>query len=92
VFLLVNNAGISNVQGVSQREEYRQIFNTNLFDTIGSTRAFVPLLRESTEPAGKRVIFVSSSVGTFEYPDVTLAGSNYFLAKLYPTYRSSKSV
>ena len=54
---LVNNAAISNVQGVSAREEYKQLYNTNLFGTIGCTQAFVPLLRESTAPAGKRIIF-----------------------------------
>ena len=89
---LVNNAAISNVQGVSAREEYKQLYNTNLFGTIGCTQAFVPLLRESSVPAGKRIIFVSSTVATFAYAaDAKGAGGVYLPAKLYPIYRSSKS-
>jgi len=80
------------VPNVSPREEYKQIFDTNLFGTIACTQAFVPLLRHSTAPAGKRIIFVSSTVATFEYAaDAKVAGPNYLPAKLYPIYRSSKS-
>jgi NAD(P)-dependent dehydrogenase (short-subunit alcohol dehydrogenase family) len=63
--ILVNNAGIAGdmpqdfVSG--DMDNLRRIFDTNFFGTVQTTRAFLPLLRKSAQPA---IINVSSEVGS----------------------------
>ncbi|TKA32430.1 hypothetical protein B0A50_01536 [Salinomyces thailandicus] len=85
--ILIHNAGISNAPG-SLREQYAAIYQTNVFGPAAATEAFLPLLRASTLPGGKRIIFVSSSLSSL---NIALAPDSPFPAKMYPIYRSSKT-
>ncbi|KAH9838206.1 KR domain [Teratosphaeria destructans] len=87
--ILVHNAGISVARpDATLREEYQTVYNTNVFGPEALTEAALPLLRKSTLPGGKRIIFVSSSLGTIEFA----ADSKHpYNGKLYKVYRSSKS-
>lgn len=62
---LINNAGISGIlpQNAldSEIDNFKNVFETNLYGVIRVTRAFVDLLRKSPEP---RIVMVSSSVGS----------------------------
>ena len=64
---LINNAGINGSAlakaGASLREQFHAVFNTNVFGAAVVTDAFLPLLRQSTAEEGKRIVFVSSSMG-----------------------------
>ncbi|KAF2764604.1 dehydrogenase [Teratosphaeria nubilosa] len=87
--ILVHNAGIS-VAGpnASLREEYQTVYNTNVFGPEALTEAALPLLRKSTLPGGRRIIFVSSSLGTIEF---AADAKHPYNGKLYKIYRSSKT-
>ena len=63
--VLINNAGISG--GMPQTatgagiDQFKQVFDTNLFGVVRVTQAFIDLLRKSPEP---RIVNVSSSQGS----------------------------
>ncbi len=68
--ILINNAGISlefdgsgNITPASEtsQEIFRKTFDTNFFNTIAVTQAFVPLIKKSD--AG-RIVFLSSGLGS----------------------------
>jgi NAD(P)-dependent dehydrogenase (short-subunit alcohol dehydrogenase family) len=67
--VLINNAGISletNNGAVLQASEtstdiFRKTFDTNFFNTIAVTQAFIPLIKKSE--AG-RIVFLSSGLGS----------------------------
>ena len=63
--VLINNAGISGGRPQSALEasieQYRSVFETNLFGVVRVTQAFIDLLRNSPEP---RIVNVSSSQGS----------------------------
>lgn len=90
---LVNNAGVAFTQG-SLREQHIAVFNVNVHGPAVTTEAFLPLLRKSTLPGGKKIIFVSSGMGSIGYsadPEFP-----YGVKKLGPNgratiYRASKS-
>ncbi|KAA6432669.1 SDR family oxidoreductase [Dyadobacter flavalbus] len=87
--VLVNNAGISG--GLQQSaletpaEQFRTVFETNLFGVIGVTQAFMDLLKGSTAP---RIVNVSTSMASLALA-AELDNRNY--PKRYAAYQSSKS-
>lgn len=97
--VLLANAGIAQAQaastdgsGPSLRELYQAHFNTNLFGAVVCVDAFLPLLRASTHPQGKRVAFTSSGLASLSWavrdkgqPPPSAAAKNY------PIYRSTKT-
>lgn len=90
--VLVNNAGIhsSPKKDATVRENYRAVFDTNVFGVAVMNDTFRPLLRASTYPQ-RRIVTVTSGLGMF---GVALTESSpYKIAKfpVVPTYRSSKA-
>ena len=82
--ILVNNAGISlddktpDQQGA---DEFRQVYETNVFGVVAVTNAFLPALRRSAHP---RIVNISSSTGSIAIAaDRDVAG--------FAAYRSSKT-
>lgn len=63
--VLINNAGISGVMPQkaldAEIDNFKNVFETNVYGVVRVTQAFVDLLRKSTEP---RIVMVSSSVGS----------------------------
>ncbi|WPH00353.1 Hypothetical protein R9X50_00317900 [Acrodontium crateriforme] len=87
--ILINNAGINIEQTTtSLRQRYTDSFATNTTSAAVTTEAFLPLLRKSTVPNGKRIIFTSSGLGS-----LTLASefALHYSAAIYPVYRTSKT-
>jgi NAD(P)-dependent dehydrogenase (short-subunit alcohol dehydrogenase family) len=88
--VLINNAGISGVvpQNAIETsvENYKDVFDVNLYGVVRVTQAFIELLKKSAEP---RIVNVSTSVGS-----LTLQSSPswpaYDYAK-FAIYASSKS-
>ena len=82
--ILVNNAGIS-AQGTDVTEadvdEFRQVYETNVFGVVAVTNAFLPLLRRSPTP---RIVNISSETGS-----IALSASRDSTA--FAAYRSSKT-
>ena len=84
---LMLNAGVSYAQGTT-REQYRQIYDTNLFGAAVTVDTFLPLLRKSTAPGGKRIAFTSSGLSSIQW---ALESDNNYNAVNFPIYRSSKT-
>ncbi|RZJ70636.1 MAG: SDR family NAD(P)-dependent oxidoreductase [Flavobacterium sp.] len=88
--VLINNAGISGIapQGAldSEIENFKNVFDTNVYGVVRVTQAFVDLLRKSTEP---RIVMVSSSVGSLSLQS-NPEWAFYDHAK-FTVYSSSKS-
>ena len=92
---LVNNAGIAapTDPNLSVVDQYRAIFETNVFGVAALTEAFLPLLSRSPPQAqdsiySPRLVFVSSGLGSLAYaadPD-----KPYYAIDAVP-YRASKS-
>lgn len=87
---LINNAGISGVAPQTaidaEIDNFKTVFDTNVYGVVRVTQAFFDLLQNSKEP---RIVNVSSSVGSLSLqsnPDWPF----YNLAK-YTVYSSSKS-
>lgn len=87
--VLVNNAGISG--GMSQPalhatlEQFRAVFETNVFGVAGVTQAFVDLLQKSPQP---RIVNVSTAMASLTlYADFD--NDNY--AYRFPVYQASKT-
>lgn len=88
--VLINNAGISGVMPQSALDagidNFKNVFETNLYGVVRVTQAFINLLRKSPEP---RIVNVSSSVGSLSLQsDPNWPFYNY--AK-FAVYSSSKS-
>ncbi|RDL38628.1 Uncharacterized protein BP5553_02968 [Venustampulla echinocandica] len=87
--ILINNAGLGMVPGKPVREQFRQIFEVNVFGVAAVTEAFLPLLKASSF-SDKRVVNVTSGLGL-----ITMAGKKdyAFNANVWyvPDYRSSKA-
>lgn len=89
--ILVNNAGIikSSPDGRPSSqpvEDWRWIFETNVFGLVDTTQAFLPLIRKS---AAGRIVHLSSILGSnalHENPDSPIYGF-----KSVPAYSASKS-
>jgi len=87
--VLVNNAGISG--GLNQPalhatlEQFRAVFETNVFGVAGVTQAFIDLLERSPQP---RIVNVSTAMASLTlYADL----DNENFAHRYPVYQSSKT-
>jgi NAD(P)-dependent dehydrogenase (short-subunit alcohol dehydrogenase family) len=87
--VLVNNAGISG--GMSQAalhatlEQFRAVFETNVFGVAGVTQAFIDLLKQSPQP---RIVNVSTAMASLtQYADL----DNENFAYRFPVYQSSKT-
>jgi len=79
--ILINNAGISGEAQRPLRTNFNDIFNTNVVGTAAVTDAFIPLLRKSTAPApARRIVNVSSSVGSLAYAQVGRTVSDAYTA------------
>ncbi|RZM12250.1 MAG: SDR family oxidoreductase [Pedobacter sp.] len=63
--VLINNAGISGVAPQkaldSAVENFKEVYDTNVYGVVRVTQAFIDLLNNSPEP---RIVMVSSSVGS----------------------------
>jgi NAD(P)-dependent dehydrogenase (short-subunit alcohol dehydrogenase family) len=88
--VLINNAGISGVvpQNAIETsvENYKDVFDVNLYGVVRTTQAFIDLLQKSSEP---RIVNVSTSVGS-----LTLQSNPNWPAYNYAkfaVYASSKS-
>lgn len=87
--VLVNNAGISG--GVPQpalgatREQFREVFETNVFGVAGVTQAFIDLLKQAAQP---RIVNVSTAMASLSlYADL----DNAQFAYRVPVYQASKA-
>jgi NAD(P)-dependent dehydrogenase (short-subunit alcohol dehydrogenase family) len=87
--VLINNAGIS---GMPQHpletttDNFKQVYETNVYGVVRTTQEFIDLLKESEEP---RIVNVSSNMGS-----LTLQSDPGYAAYHYKTlgaYASSKS-
>jgi NAD(P)-dependent dehydrogenase (short-subunit alcohol dehydrogenase family) len=87
--ILINNAGLGTVPDQPVREQYRQIFEVNVFGVAAVTEAFLPLLKASSF-SDKRVVNVTSGLGL-----ISMAGKKDYAfnanAWYAPDYRSSKA-
>ncbi|PWY95122.1 short-chain dehydrogenase [Aspergillus sclerotioniger CBS 115572] len=87
--ILINNAGIAQAPDTTLREQYRQIFEVNVFGMAVVMDVFLPLLRASTYP-DRRIVNVTSGQGL-----ISRAGKKNHpsSAKTFfiPDYRSSKA-
>ncbi|MBU2669105.1 SDR family NAD(P)-dependent oxidoreductase [Actinoplanes bogorensis] len=85
--VLINNAGINaggSVPGTDMTfEDFRAVFDVNVFGVVRVTHAFLPLLRASEAPS---VINVSSGLGSFHQMTETEWGK-----WVVPAYSASKS-
>jgi NAD(P)-dependent dehydrogenase (short-subunit alcohol dehydrogenase family) len=88
--ILINNAGISGIvpQNAMETpvENYREVFNVNLYGTIRVTQAFIGLLKKSVAP---RIVNVSTSVGSLSLQS-NPAWPAYNYGK-YAVYAASKA-
>ncbi|OJJ76740.1 hypothetical protein ASPBRDRAFT_39205 [Aspergillus brasiliensis CBS 101740] len=89
--VLVNNAGInrSPKPNATLREDFRAVFETNVFGVAVMNQTFLPLIRKSPY-SQRRIVTVTSGLGMF---GVALTESSPYNAWNYkfPVYRSSKS-
>jgi len=87
--VLINNAGISGGFPQSALEatidQFRLVYETNVFGVAGVTQAFVDLLRKSSEP---RIVNVSSAMGSLS---LSAAPSDNPYHNIMAVYQSSKS-
>jgi NAD(P)-dependent dehydrogenase (short-subunit alcohol dehydrogenase family) len=65
--VLVNNAGIvvEHLGDRPARQAWKDTFDTNVFGIAAVTDAFIPLLKQSIDPA-PRIVFISSDLGRLE--------------------------
>jgi NAD(P)-dependent dehydrogenase (short-subunit alcohol dehydrogenase family) len=87
--VLVNNAGISGGQSQTALhatlEQFRAVFETNVFGVVGVTQAFIDLLRKAPQP---RIVNVSTAMASLTlYADLDNANFDY----RFPVYQSSKT-
>jgi len=87
--VLVNNAGISGgfVQSAlsATLEQFRTVFETNLFGVAGVTQAFLDLLRQSPQP---RIVNVSTSMASLTlYSDI--ANTNFLWLSVYQSSKTA---
>lgn len=87
--VLINNAGITGgmPQGalVADIDQFKKVFDTNLFGVIRVTQAFIDLVKKSAEP---RIVNVSSSQGSLTLATDT---SNKYYNHKGSVYQPSKS-
>lgn len=91
--ILMANAGIVGKQredsdGPSLRTLYQQQYDTNVFGSAVTIEAFLPLLRKSKNPHGKRIAFTSSGLSSLK---IGREDDGLFSAKNFVIYRSTKT-
>lgn len=91
--ILMLNAGIAQQQeqtadSPTLRQLYHTHFDANLFGAAVTVEAFLPLLRKSQAPDGKRIAFTSSGLASLALAD---DGPENYAANFYPIYRSTKT-
>lgn len=91
--ILMVNAGVAGPQqpgldGPSLRGLYQHQYNTNLFGAAVTVEAFLPLLRKSKAPDGKRIAFTSSGLSSLQH---AREFDGLYSAKHFPIYRSTKT-
>ncbi len=85
--ILVNNAGISGsgkIAGEADADDFRRVYETNVFGVVTVTNAFLPALRRSPRP---RIVNISSGTGSLAWatgPQLRYGGA-------LAAYRSSKT-
>ena len=87
--VLVNNAGISGVLEqnalTNTIDDFKTVFDTNLYGVIRVTQAFIDLLKQSSAP---RIVNVSTAMASLsQAADIT----NPHYPKRYVVYQSSKA-
>ena len=87
--VLINNAGISggmpqSAMGASI-EQFKKVFETNVFGVVRVTQTFLGLLQKSNEP---RIVMVSSSQGSLRLADDP---TNIYYNHKAAVYQSSKA-
>ncbi|KAL5591055.1 hypothetical protein FOBRF1_014612 [Fusarium oxysporum] len=87
--ILINNAGRGESSAATVRDQYREIFEVNVFGVAAVTDAFLPLIQASSY-TDRRIVNVSSGVRL-----ITMANEEGFeynaQAYYVPDYRSSKA-
>ncbi|CAM4509043.1 SDR family oxidoreductase [Nocardia ninae] len=86
--VLINNAGISGAFHApedTRAEDFRAVFETNVFAPVEVTHAFLPLLRAARQP---RIVMVSSGMGSLT---ITSDPARLESTLLNLPYTSSKS-
>ncbi|KAK4505897.1 hypothetical protein PRZ48_003862 [Zasmidium cellare] len=91
--ILMPNAGIVGKQkedsdSPSLRTLYQQQYNTNVFGTAVTAEAFLPLLRKSKDPNGKRIAFTTSGLGSLK---IARDSDGQYSARNFVIYRSTKT-
>jgi NAD(P)-dependent dehydrogenase (short-subunit alcohol dehydrogenase family) len=72
------------------RELYKSHFDTNLFGAVVAVDTFLPLLRKSKGPVGKRIAFTSSGLASLQWGQD--GGPNgVYHADRWIIYRSTKT-
>jgi len=88
--VLINNAGISGVvpQKASDAaiDNFKNVYETNVYGVVRVTQAFIDLLQKSTEP---RIVNVSSSVGSLSLQ--SNPNWRFYDHAKFAVYSSSKS-
>jgi NAD(P)-dependent dehydrogenase (short-subunit alcohol dehydrogenase family) len=85
--VIMLNAGVASAEG-TLREQYHKMFDTNLFGAAATLDAFLPLLKKSTAPGGKRIAFTSSGLSSLKW---AWEKEDDYSAEMYPIYRSTKT-
>jgi NAD(P)-dependent dehydrogenase (short-subunit alcohol dehydrogenase family) len=88
--ILVNNAGISGVVKTPDEEDvenFRRVYETNVFGVVAVTNAFLPALRRSAHP---RIVNISSGTGSLTW-SATGGGQLTNTSGAMAAYRSSKT-
>ena len=92
--VLINNAGITHrkvdPEIKSNRLIFQAVFNTNVFGAYEVTEAFIPLLRKSTKT--KRIIFVSSTVGSLQMRTNPKTATRRTPFAAYPTSKTAMNM
>jgi NAD(P)-dependent dehydrogenase (short-subunit alcohol dehydrogenase family) len=87
VDVVINNAGIANI-GVTEGytpDQYRELFETNVFGVVRVNRAFLPAMRRQREGL---LVHVSSGAGRITCPYMTpYSASKYALESIADGYR-----
>lgn len=87
--VLINNAGISGIPqnpSAASIDNFKEVYETNLYGVIRTTQVFIDLLKKSNEP---RIVNVSSNMGSLTFQsDSNYAAYHY---KVLAAYASSKS-